>query len=222
MKASARSSVLEAELEAGALGLGLTLGAERRRQLLDYLALLAKWNAVYNLTAIRDPARMLSHHVLDSLAVVPYVRAPRLLDVGSGAGLPGLVLAIAMPELQCVLLDANAKKTRFLAQAAIELSLANVEVVCARAEDFRPAEGFPVVVSRAVGALGDLFGLARPLGARDGRLLAMKGAVPTAELEVLERRGVRARVHRLTVPGLQAERHLIEVLLNPPAEPAVR
>jgi len=222
LNAPARPPALDAELEGGAHELGLRLPAERRRLLLDYLALLAKWNATYNLTAIRDPARMLSHHLLDSLSVVPFVRGPRLLDVGSGAGLPGVVLAIVLPDLHCVLLDANSKKTRFLVQAAIELRLANVEVVCARAGDYRPEEGFATVVSRAVGALEELLVMTRHLGAPGGRLLAMKGAVPASELKMLERRGLPALVHPLKVPGVQGERHLVEVRFESLADTASR
>lgn len=215
MSAPAGEAALDAALAAGARALGLPLSAEQRRVLLAYLALLDKWNAVYNLTAVRDPARMLTHHLLDSLAVVPFVQGPRLLDVGSGAGLPGLLVAIALPELHCVLLDVNRKKTRFLTQAAIELGLSNVEVITARAEAYRPDKGFSTVVSRAVGSLEHLLAITTHLCAPGGRMLAMKGVWPEAELEALAQRGVAAQVHRLEVPGLGAERRLIEIPCGP-------
>ena len=177
-------------------------------QLLDYLKLLEKWNQAYNLTAIRDPWAMVPRHLLDSLAALPYVRGSRLLDVGSGAGMPGMVLAIAKPDLHCTLLDSNGKKTRFLTQAKIELKLSNVEVVQARAEDYQTAQPFDCIISRAVGALAELVAQTRHLLAPGGLWLAMKGRRPEAELAALPT-DMRATVHRLQVPGLKAGRHLV-------------
>ncbi|MCD6726333.1 MAG: 16S rRNA (guanine(527)-N(7))-methyltransferase RsmG, partial [Solirubrobacteraceae bacterium] len=199
----------EQQLKAGiaALGLGLPEGAEAK--LLAYLALLDKWNRVYNLTAVRDPARMVSHHLLDSLAVVPYFEGASVLDVGSGGGLPGIPLAIARPELQVTLIDSIAKKTAFLLQAKAELGLANLQVVTGRVEDFRPASGFDVVTSRAFSDLKELVVLTRHLLAPGGRWLAMKGLYPNEEIAVLPADVKVSADHALVVPGLEASRHLI-------------
>lgn len=197
-----------AELEAGLARLGLTLDASSVEGLLTYLDLLVKWNRVYNLTAITDPKRMVSHHLLDSLAVLPHLDAERLLDVGSGAGLPGIPLALARPELEVTLLEASQKKAAFLQQAAIELKLSNVEAVHARAEDYRPRSPFPRIVSRAFSELSDFVRLTTHLLAQGGRWLAMKGLYPQAEIGRLQ--GARViEVVRLAVPGLNAERHLV-------------
>lgn len=199
----------EQQLKAGiaALGLGLPEGAEAK--LLAYLALLDKWNRVYNLTAVRDPARMVSHHLLDSLAVVPYFEGASVLDVGSGGGLPGIPLAIARPELQVTLIDSIAKKTAFLLQAKAELGLANLQVVTGRVEDFRPASGFDVVTSRAFSDLKELVVLTRHLLAPGGHWLAMKGLYPNEEIAVLPADVKVSADHALVVPGLEASRHLI-------------
>lgn len=199
---------LRAELEAGLARLGLCLDAPRVAALLAYLDLIVKWNRVYNLTAITEPQRMLSHHLLDSLAVLPHIDAGRLLDVGSGAGLPGIPLALARPALEVTLLEASQKKAAFLQQAAIELKLDNVEAVHARAEDYRPHAPFPRIIARACSELKDFVRLTAHLLAEGGRWLAMKGLYPQAEIERLE--GARViEVVRLTVPGLAAERHLV-------------
>jgi 16S rRNA (guanine527-N7)-methyltransferase len=182
---------------------------------LTYLELLQRWNRTFNLTAIRAPADMVVRHLLDSLAVHPYVRGGRLLDIGSGAGLPGIPLALANPMRTVVLIDSNGKKARFLRQAALELALANVTVVQARAEDFRPATPFDAVIARAFADLSALLRIARPLLTSAGQVLAMKGREPTDELRCLSGEGVSWRCHRLAVPGLAAERHVI--VFEPPA-----
>jgi 16S rRNA (guanine527-N7)-methyltransferase len=206
---------LEASLARGAETLGLALPARARRKLLDYLDLVGKWNKVYNLTAVREPGRMLTHHVLDCLAVAPHVRGLRVLDVGSGAGLPGIPLALAHPERQFVLLDSSHKKAAFLRQAAIELGLANVDVECARAGEWCPQQPFDFVVSRAFSDLQEFVALAGALRAERGVLAAMKGVYPYEELAQLPP-GWRAQdVVALAVPGLAAQRHL--VLLAPEA-----
>jgi len=183
-------------------------------QLAAYLALLAKWNRTYNLTAIREPERMVTHHLLDALAVLPHLpRRPglRLLDVGSGGGGPGIPLAIARPGWSVVLLDSNHKKGTFMRQALIELGLANVEVVTARVEDYAPPVRFDVVISRAFADLASFVqGAARHL-APGGRLYAMKGVFPDAEVAELPPGFAVTAAHRLEVPGLDAARHLIVV-----------
>jgi 16S rRNA (guanine527-N7)-methyltransferase len=205
------SLALAENLAAGVRELGLTPDPACLRRLLEYLRLLAKWNRVYNLTAIRDPWLMVPAHLLDSLAVLPYVAGPRLLDVGSGAGLPGLVLAIADPSLAVTLLDASGKKTRFLTQAVIEMKLGNVEVVQARMEDFGATGDsgqYNTVVSRAFSELGRLLELAAPVLAPGGRVLAMKA---TRAEEEARGAGPEWRVHAqpLSVPHLEATRQVL-------------
>ncbi|MEZ5446532.1 MAG: 16S rRNA (guanine(527)-N(7))-methyltransferase RsmG [Gammaproteobacteria bacterium] len=199
---------LSDRLTAGALRLGLPLSAAAADRLLAYLELLRKWNRVYNLTAIRDTEQMMTHHLLDSLAVTPHVRGSRLLDVGSGAGLPGLVIAIVRPEVRCTLLDSNGKKTRFLTQACMDLKIANVDVVHCRIEDFHPAMAFDCIVSRAFAALGTFIAVAGPLLAADGELLAMKSVRGEEEIESVPA-GWEVRSLALDVPGLQAVRRLV-------------
>ena len=199
-------------LAGGIRALGLDVGAATQAKLLHYVALLEKWNRTYNLTAIREPERMVAHHLLDSLAVLPHlpgVSALRVVDVGSGAGLPGIPIALARPGWHVALLDSNGKKTAFLRQVVAELGLANGEVVAMRIEDYRPAVLFDVAISRAYGELGTFVADAARLIKPSGRWLAMKGAHPTDELA---RIGPDIRVigvPRLDVPGLAAERHLV-------------
>jgi 16S rRNA (guanine527-N7)-methyltransferase len=191
--------------------MGVRLAAAEQKRLLQYIELLQQWNKAYNLTAVRDPDEMLTKHVLDSLAVLPFLHGPRVLDVGTGAGLPGIPLALARPELQFTLLDSNGKKTRFVTHAVATLALKNVEVLQARVEDYRPAVAFATVISRAFASLGDFVRLAGHACAPAGRLLAMKGAPPDAELKELPA-GFRLKaVHPLKVPGLDAERCLVEI-----------
>lgn len=192
-----------------ALGTALPAGGEAR--LLAYVELLARWNQAYNLTAIRDPGEMLTKHVLDSLAVLPFVAAGPCADVGTGAGLPGIPLAIARPEVRFTLLDSNGKKTRFVTQAVAELKLGNVDVVQARTEAWEPVEPFPQVLSRAFASLADFAKLAGGLAAPSGRLLAMKGADPREEIAALPAGFRLVAVHPLKVPGLDAERCLVEL-----------
>jgi 16S rRNA (guanine527-N7)-methyltransferase len=202
-------------LDAGVAALGLELpdgGAER---LLDYLALLHKWNRVYNLTAVREPAKMLTHHLLDCLAVLPYLRGDRVLDVGSGAGLPGIPLALARAEWSVTLLEANQKKSAFLAQAVSELGLGNANVECERVEQFSPAAPYDVVISRAFSDLPEFVRLAGRHCGSQGVLVAMKGIYPFEELREVPPQFALDQVVPLTIPGLNAERHL--VLLRPAA-----
>jgi len=195
-------------LQEGIAQLGITLGAEAQRKLLDYLALLHKWNKVYNLTAIRDPQQMVSNHLLDSLAVLPHLWAGRWLDVGCGAGLPGLILAVAQPDWQFALLDSNSKKTSFVQQAVVELCLLNVSVHCARVEEWQPAERFDGITSRAFSELGEFLRSTRHLMAPHGRWAAMKGA-PQQEWAGVPDGCQVERVIPLQVPGLQASRSLV-------------
>jgi len=201
-----------AALERGLEELGLALPAGTRDRLIAYVALLAKWNRSYNLTAIREPHAMVSHHLLDSLAVLPHLPLPsaaRLADVGSGAGVPGIPLALARPQWHVALVESNQKKAAFLRQAAIELALANVEVVEGRAEAWQPEPRFTMVISRAFAELAAFVAACRHLLAPAGVLAAMKGKKPEAELKRLPP-DVRCKsIVRLRTPFVDAERHLV-------------
>lgn len=199
---------LAQDLASGINKLGLELNQETQQKLLDYLALLQKWNKVYNLTAIRNAEQMVSHHLLDSLSVLPYLWAGRWLDVGCGAGLPGLVLAIVRPQWSFTLLDSNSKKTSFVQQAAIELGLKNVIVICARVEDMQASEKFDGIISRAFAETSDFVKLTRHLLAEKGRWAAMKGA-PEQELQRLPGDVEVERIIPLNVSGLDAARCLV-------------
>jgi len=197
------------QLNQGLQDLKIDLAASTETQLLNYLELLAKWNRVYNLTAVRDKAKMIPKHVLDSLAVLPYVCGTRILDVGTGAGLPGLLLAIARPNWQCVLLDSSAKKIRFVKQAIIELELKNAIAICSRVEKFQPNEKFNTVISRAYASLPLFYTQTAPLCAIDGCLLAMKGTYPETEIAQMSSSPIHFDSFPLQVPQLEAQRHLI-------------
>jgi 16S rRNA (guanine527-N7)-methyltransferase len=200
---------LNEQLASGLEQMGLALNVEQQGRLLDYIALLQKWNKVYNLTAVREPENMLYQHLLDSLAVLPHVGTGRLLDVGSGAGLPGIPLAIVKPELQITLLDSNHKKTTFLRQACIELGLSNVTVECVRVDTFTPQQFFDAVISRAFSDLSEFVRLSVRLCRSGGKLLAMKGVYPHDELAQLPAEFQQVEVVALNVPGLEAQRHLV-------------
>lgn len=199
------------ELKQGASLLGVDLNETQQGQLLDYLRLLNKWNKAYNLTAVRDPAEMVSRHLLDSLSVAPYVAqgGSRWLDVGSGGGMPGVPLAILFPERSFTLLDSNGKKTRFLTQVKLELKLANLEVVHSRVEAFRPEQAFTGITSRAFSSLDDFANWTRHLGDLDTRWLAMKGVQPDDELQALPADFQLEQCLVLKVPGCQGQRHLL-------------
>ncbi|WP_137936470.1 16S rRNA (guanine(527)-N(7))-methyltransferase RsmG [Chitinivorax sp. B] len=201
--------ILADQLAQGIAELGLELSEDVQRKLLDYLALLEKWNKVYALTAIRDHARMVSHHLLDCLAALPYVRAKNVLDVGSGGGQPGIVWAIARPDWSLTLLDSNHKKTTFLRQAVIDLGLNNVTVVTGRVEALTVEEPFDVITSRAFSDLNDFIRLSRALVADDGCWIAMKGVHPYEEIALLPKDIILKNVTPLHIPGLDAERHLV-------------
>jgi 16S rRNA (guanine527-N7)-methyltransferase len=199
-------------LDEGLQGMGMALDESVCNRLIDYLLLLDKWNRVYNLTAITEQRQMVIQHLLDSLSVLPYVGPGSLLDVGTGAGLPGMVLAIARPELHCSLLDSNSKKTRFLTQVRIELGLDNVEVFSQRVQDHQPDRAYAQIITRAYASLQDIIASTRHCLAADGRLLAMKGQLPTDEIAASgENTGQKWQIQgeKLTVPLLDAERHLL-------------
>ena len=195
-------------LAAGLAELGLDLSDAVQHKMLAFRDLLLKWNKTYNLTALRDPQQAISHHLLDSLAILPHVPAGSLLDVGSGGGMPGIPLAIACPELSVTLLDSNSKKTAFLRQAAIELALPNISVHCGRVEQYHPPIGFTAITSRAFAELADFVCLSRHLLAPGGRWLAMKGVWPQEEIARLPNDVSIESVLRLRVPGVEGERHL--------------
>lgn len=198
----------EAEcLSAGIAEMGLDVSLEVQQRLLQYLALLQKWNKVYNLTAVRNPHDMVVLHLLDSLSVMPYVQDTNLLDVGSGGGLPGIVLAIAKPALQVTTIDAVQKKTIFMRQVKGELGLNNLEVVHGRVETFKPVQHFEQIISRAFSEIGLLVRLTQHLIAPHGRWLTMKGLVPVQEIEALTIKP--KHIIPLHVPFLEAERHLL-------------
>ena len=200
---------LARQLAQGVAQLGLALPGPAQQRLLDYLALLQKWNKVYNLTAVREAPRMVSQHLLDCLAVAPHVGAAAILDVGSGAGLPGIPLALVLPDSRVTLLEANHKKAAFLKQAQIELNLGNVEVVCERVEAWRPGRRFEIVVSRAFSDLAEFVKLAGRHVAPGGRLAAMKGIFPHEEIAQLPQGWRLQQAVELTVPALRAQRHLL-------------
>ncbi len=205
---------LRAVLRDGASRLGLAVDEAAQQSMLDYLALLGEWNRAYNLTAVKDPMQQVTHHLLDSLSVLPWLHGKRVADIGTGAGLPGIPLAIVQPEKQFTLLDSRGKKTRFLGHVARQLGLENVEIVTARIEDYRPPAPFDTVVARALAVLPRLANLAEPLLAPDAILLAMKGRDPVEEVRALPT-GWRVRdKRRLEVPGLQAERHVVVIEKN--------
>lgn len=191
--------------------MGLSLDEDRQEKLLAFLGLLNKWNRAYNLTAVRDEREMVSRQLLDSLSILPWVTTDHLLDVGAGGGLPGIPLAITLPEKRFTLLDSNGKKTRFLNQCVLELGLGNVEIIHGRAEDCRPEEPFAQISSRAFTALENLVNWCGDLLANEGEFLAMKGQFPDDELAALPAGWQVKSSHSLAVPGADGERHLLVV-----------
>jgi 16S rRNA (guanine527-N7)-methyltransferase len=197
----------------GAAELHLELSADIRERLMRYVALLKKWNKVYNLTAVQEEREMVSRHLLDSLAVVPHVAARSILDVGSGAGFPGIPLALALPQSQVSLLDANQKKAAFLRQTAIELALENVSIVCERVETWQTHERFAVVIARAFSDLRKFLALAGRLCAKGGMMAIMQGTYARDQFAQLPNEFRLDRVIPLKVPGLNAPRHLALIRL---------
>lgn len=187
------------------------LDDKQQSSLIKYVELLNKWNKAYNLTAVRKPEQMVTRHLLDSLSICPYLRGKSLLDVGTGAGLPGIPLAIVFPERQFTLLDSNNKKTRFVVQAVSELELLNVDVVQSRVEEFESDVLFDTIITRAYSTIGDMIGQTAHLLAAEGVFLAMKGINPIAEIDELPSDYVIEQSHVVNVPGLEEERHLLEI-----------
>jgi 16S rRNA (guanine527-N7)-methyltransferase len=202
--------VLSKALADGINDLSLDLEQKLHEQLLDYLALLFKWNSVYNLTSVRDPMQMVTHHLLDSLAAVPsFAGAKNVLDVGAGGGLPGIVLAIARPQMNVSLIDTVHKKTAFLKQVKAELELVNVTVYTAKVQELGVEQKFDVITSRAFADLSDFVTWSGQLLAEGGKFIALKGTAPPEEQERLPADWKVSELRPLQVPGLQAERHLV-------------
>lgn len=197
---------MQKEFSEGVKKLGLSLSATAQQQLLDFLQLLQKWNKTYNLTAITDLHDMLTAHLLDSLSLAAYIKADRIIDIGSGAGFPGIPLALTFPEKQFVLLDSVGKKTAFLLQAVTTLKIKNITVVQSRVEDYQPDRCFEALVCRAFGTITDIIKKSQSLLCDQGQWLLMKGEYPTDELANVQ---LPYKVERLTVPGLEASRHLV-------------
>lgn len=193
---------------------GVELPDSARDALLAYIGLLHRWNKAYNLTAVRDPAEMVSRHVIDSLSVLPWLRGETLLDAGTGAGLPGVPLAVVRPELQVTLLDSAGKKVRFLRQVQRELRLHNLFPVQARLEEYSPPVGFDMIISRAFADLSGFAAAARHLMRPDTRLLAMKGRRPDEEITRLPSWIRVEAVEELFSPGLHEQRHLVIMSLS--------
>ena len=204
-------------LAAGISEMGLVIDAGKQRAMLRFLALLERWNRAYNLTAVKGIPAMVERHLLDSLSISPYIGGQRILDIGTGAGLPGIPLALVHGERNFVLLDSNGKKCRFVRQAVIELGLDNVEVAQTRLEHYRPPEGFDTLVARAFAPLSDILAKAGPLGRAGSRLLAMKRAGPEAEIEAAALAPEQVRRHALHIPFSGVERSLLEITLEPQA-----
>lgn len=200
------------QLHLGARKLAIDLSDQQLQHLLTYLQLLIKWNKAYNLTAIREPKSMIDLHLLDSLAVHPYIQeANNIIDVGTGAGLPGVVLAIMNPNKQFTLLDSNGKKTRFLVQTKTDLKLDNLTVINDRVEAYQPPQLFDMIISRAFASLADMTGWCRHLLAGDGCFLAMKGQYPQEEISAIAHEYKVLARHELHIPNVEGERHLLTI-----------
>lgn len=199
------------QLQRGIDALKLSVPESIIDKLLQYVALLQKWNRAYNLTAVRDPAEMISRHLLDSLAVAPLVRGDWIADVGTGAGLPGIPLALVLPDKHFDLIDSNGKKIRFVTQALAELNIQNARALQARVETLQPEKKYEAVLSRAFASLLDMADGCAHLLAPEGVLLALKGTYPEAELRALPPHYKVAATHAIDVPGEIGQRHLIEI-----------
>ena len=192
---------------------GLTLSEQQLQQCVSYVQLLDKWNSAYNLTSVRDPEEMLIKHVMDSLAIAPFLTGQRFIDVGTGPGLPGVLLAIYYPDKHFTLLDSLGKRIRFLNQVKLQLKLNNIQPLQSRVEDHQPEQGYDGVISRAFASINDMLGWCRHLPNENGRFFAMKGAAVQEEIAALPDFVKVASVQPLAVPQLQAQRHL--VILEP-------
>jgi len=195
-------------LVSGIASLNLNVTDYQVEQLLSFIKLIEKWNKAYNLTAIRNREEMARLHILDSLAIVPHIEGKRIIDIGTGAGLPGIPLAICLPEIDFTLLDSNAKKTRFVQQVVLELKLKNVEVSHSRVENYHPEQAYDAVLTRAFAGLPDIVKLTAHLLNKDGVLLAMKGQTPDAELAEIT---AKKSVISVSIPGADVERCLVRI-----------
>jgi 16S rRNA (guanine527-N7)-methyltransferase len=191
--------------------LQLQIPRTAQAKLLSYISLLVKWNQIFNLTAINDPQQMVVRHLLDSLSLAPYIKGPRLVDVGSGAGLPGMPLALGFPDYEVVLLDSQLKKVRFLNQVIADLEITNIHIAHTRVQDYHPQQMFDTVVSRAFASLGEFSAAAKHLCARHGCMLSMKGRFPVKELQAMQQSGSSIEIIPVKVPGLDAERHIARI-----------
>ncbi len=198
-------------LISGLKTLNLSFKPEQIEQLLAFIKLIAKWNKAYNLTAVRNNEDMARLHILDSLAILPHIEGKRVIDIGTGAGLPGIPLAIFLPEVEFVLLDSNAKKTRFVQQVILELKLKNVSVIHSRVEDYQPKLGFDIITTRAFTNLADMVKMTAHLLSPDGVLLAMKGLIPEAELAEIN---AKTTLIPIKVPEVEAERCLVRIAVK--------
>jgi len=204
-------TLLDRQLASYCQQLPFEVSTHQQEKLLAYLAALQKWNKAFNLTAVRDPQEMLTHHLMDCLAIAPYFAQGNLLDVGTGAGFPGIILAIIYPEKPITLIDCNSKKVRFLRQVVHELGLTCVQPVHGRVEVIDSKQKFQIITSRAFASLQDMVKLTAHLLADDGCYLAMKGVKPEAEMQSITDEFMVTQISPLTVPGLNAQRHLIEI-----------
>ncbi len=211
MSSATQPEHLATQLAGGLQSMGCKLDEDIQLKLIRYLQLLDKWNKTYNLTAVRDIQKMVPQHLLDSLSVNTYLRGERVLDVGTGAGLPGIPLALANPDKQFVLLDSAMKRTRFVLQAVGELGLKNVQVVQSRIEDYQPADLFDTIISRAFTAMEDFVSATEHLCTSSGRLLAMKGRFPAQEINSLPDQW-QIKSDSLEVPNVNAERHVVTLV----------
>lgn len=199
---------IKKELKTGIDALGLYLPKDSFDKLEQFIVLLLKWNQAYNLTAITDPGEIVTRHILDSLTLVPYIKGNTILDVGSGAGFPGIPCSLALPQKEFFLLDSNGKKTRFLTQAKLELALQNITVVQSRVEKYRPVKCFDTITTRAFSSLATILNQTNQVLCPEGELLVMKGIYPTLELQEID---MPSDVIPLNVPGLDEQRHLVRI-----------
>ena len=217
MSKSKSAGHLAEQISAGIEALGQQSGQHPVDSYVSFLQLLTLWNKNYNLTAIREPEKMVTHLILDSLFVLPFLRGDHGLDVGTGAGVPGLILALARPDIHWVLLDSRQKKIRFITQAIVELRMTNVETVCMRVEEYRPAALYTTVTTRAFGSLHKFYANSKHLIVPEGILLAIKGGDLSGEIgELQESKDAPGsiNIHRLKVPGVEMERYLVEMALS--------
>jgi 16S rRNA (guanine527-N7)-methyltransferase len=205
------SKNLSGHLQEALQVLNVSLTQQQQTELLSFVELLVKWNKVYNLTSVRDPLRMIDRHILDSLSILPFVHGSRIIDVGAGAGIPGIPLAIALPDRSYALVDSNRKKTRFMQQVKTEMALSQIDVIHSRIENYQPDELFDSVISRAFASLNQMALWSSHLLANGGKLLAMKGSYPEQEIAELANSFEIKAVQKIDYSGLDADRYLLEI-----------